>query len=191
MVERSKEYKKLGEELIKKVPELQFIKEGKIKIAWLESTQKKNKHGGIVYADCRKLDEWMQVFAPYDFVITVYADNCMGLTENQMLIVLWHELLHIGIDCGTLDPIYIVNPHDVEDFRSIIDKFGIDWSEPGAEPPNVWEVIENERNTEAELSQREENQRGNSEGIWAQRRNKIRTIKTTCENNEGDSADCC
>ena len=178
MIERSSEYKKMGEELIRRVPELKWIKEAKIKIAYLESTQKKNKNNKIVYADCRKPEEWVQVFCKYDFVITVYVDNCMGLTENQMRIVMWHELLHIGIDDGTLNPIYIVNPHDIEDFRSIIDKFGIDWAEPGAEPTDVWEVVKNERNAENELSKGEEDRREYSEGIWAQRRNKIGRIKT-------------
>jgi len=191
MVERSTEYKKMGEELIKRVPELQYIKEGKIKIAWLESTQKKMSNRKVVFADCRKIDEWMQVFCKYDFVITVYSDNCMGLTNNQMQIVLWHELLHVGIDAESLNPIYIVNPHDIEDFRSIVDRFGLDWAEPGAEPPSVWEVVENERNAEIESIKGEENKRGHSEGIWAQRRNQIRSIKTTCQDNEGDGTVGC
>ena len=178
MIERSAEYKKMGEELIRRVPELKWIKEARIKIAYLESTQKKNKNNKIVYADCRKPEEWVQVFCKYDFVITVYVDNCMGLTENQMRIVMWHELLHIGIDDGTLNPIYIVNPHDVEDFRSIIDKFGIDWAEPGAEPTDVWEVVKNEQR---ELEERESNtvqKWRETGGNFTQRRNSIRTIKT-------------
>ena len=184
MVERSAEFKKMGEELIKKVPDLKFIKEGNIKIAWLTSTQKKLKNRGIVYAECRKLEEWMQVFAKYDFVITVYEDNCLGLTENQMYIVLWHELLHIGIDGDTLNPIYIMNPHDIEDFRDIIDRFGLGWAEYGAEPPNVWDVIENERNAEKEPREWEENpipKRQETGGDFAKRRNSIRSIKTQCK----------
>lgn len=181
MVERSKEYKKMGEELIRKVPELRWIKEGNIKIAWLTSTQKKTRGGGIVYADCRKLDEWMQVFAKYDFVITVYEDNCLGLTENQMYIVLWHELLHIGLDGGSLNPIYKINPHTIEDFKSIINRFGIDWGEVGEAVPDVWDVIENERNAEKELIQREKDRREYSEGIWEKRRTQIGRIKTQCE----------
>lgn len=175
--------------LIKKIPELSWIKDYKVKIAYLESTEKKKHNRGVVYADCRKVDLWMQVFCKYDFVITVYVDNCMGLTENQMQIVMWHELLHVGLDGGTLNPIYIVNPHDIEDFRSITDRFGTDWNEPGAEIPSIWEVLENERNAEKELSQRASDNQGTSEGIWEQRRKKIRTIKTTCEDNEGNSTD--
>lgn len=189
MVERSTEYKKMGEMLIKKIPELSWIKDYKVKIAYLESTEKKKHNRGVVYADCRKVDLWMQVFCKYDFVITVYVDNCMGLTEEQMQIVMWHELLHVGLDGGTLNPIYIVNPHDIEDFRSITDRFGTDWNEPGAEIPSIWEVLENERR---ELEERESNtiqKRRESGDVWAQRRNSIRQIKTTCEDNEGDSTD--
>ena len=196
MVERSIEYKKMAEELIKKIPELQWIKEDKVKIAYLESTQKKMSNRKIVYADCRKIDEWMQVFCKYDFVITVYSDNCMGLTENQMQIVMWHELLHVGIDGGTLNPIYIVNPHDIEDFRSITDRFGIDWNEPGAEPPSVWDVVENER--KLNRTSKEEyaepqicEKHRESADVWAQRRNSIRTIKTTCQDDEGNGTNSC
>ena len=183
MIERSNEYKKMGELLIKKVPELQWIKECKIKIAYLESTQKKTKGKKTVYADCRKVEEWVQVFCKYDFVITVYVDNCMGMTKNQMELLMWHELLHIGIEDGTLNPIYIVNPHDVEDFRSIIDRFGIGWAEPGAEIPSIWDVLEDERNAEEEFSQRASDNQGTSKGIWQKRRESIRTIQTEVEDN--------
>ena len=175
----------MGEELIKRVPELKWINDCKVKIAYLESTQKKNKNRKIVYADCRKVEEWVQVFCKYDFVVTVYVDNCMGLTENQMRIVMWHELLHVGMEEGTLNPIYICNPHDIEDFRSITDRFGIDWAEPGADVPNIWDVIEDERRRKVEELQRENEsnaiQRSASGRVWAERRNSIRTIRTTCE----------
>ena len=40
--------------------------------------------------------------------------------------MLQHELLHIGqSEKGT----FIVKPHDVEDFREIIDEYGLDWSQ--------------------------------------------------------------
>lgn len=178
MIERSNEYKKMGELLIKKVPELQWIKECKIKIAYLESTQKKTKGKKTVYADCRKVEEWVQVFCKYDFVITVYVDNCMGMTKNQMELLMWHELLHIGIEDGTLNPIYIVNPHDVEDFRSIIDRFGIGWAEPGAEIPSIWDVLEDEQR---ELKEGEGNtiQKWRETGeYFTKRRNSIRHIET-------------
>ena len=145
MVERSKEFKKMGEELIRKIPDLKWIKECGIKIAWLESDQKKIKGRGIVHAECKKPEEWVQVFCKCDFVIIVYTENCMGMTDNQMRICLWHELLHVGMEEGTAEPKYMINPHDIEDFKEIINRFGLNWSEPGVEPPNIWDVVKSEQ----------------------------------------------
>ena len=54
----------------------------------------------------------------------------MGFTEDQMRILLFHELLHIGIEF-TEDgqEKYSIKPHDYEDFKIIIDRYGTDWSQ--------------------------------------------------------------
>jgi hypothetical protein len=54
--------------------------------------------------------------------------NVDGMTERQLEILMYHELLHVGMTEDGEDVKYIVNPHDVEEFRTIIDKYGIDWS---------------------------------------------------------------
>ena len=48
------------------------------------------------------------------------------MDDEQMRILLFHELLHIGVkdDGGTF-----VRQHDVEDFAEIINRFGTDWNE--------------------------------------------------------------
>lgn len=51
------------------------------------------------------------------------------MTEKQLEILLFHELLHIGIepaDDGGEN--YSIIPHDMEDFKIVIDKYGTDWS---------------------------------------------------------------
>lgn len=186
MIEKSKEYKKMGDELIRKVPELKWIKECGIKIVWMDSTEKKMKSRGhgIVYAECKMLPKWVQALAPYDFAIIVYSDNCLGLTENQMRILLWHELLHIGIEEEGLNPIYMTNPHDIEEFRSIIGKFGLDWVELGEDTPNVWDVVNGNRETNEEPGEREKDtiqKWGETGGNFQKRRNSIRNIKTEIE----------
>jgi hypothetical protein len=48
------------------------------------------------------------------------------MTEEQLDILMEHELRHIGIsESGTLQ----IMPHDIEDFRAIIDDYGLDWSQ--------------------------------------------------------------
>ena len=40
-----------------------------------------------------------------------------------------HELHHVGIEYTDTGPGYYVRPHDIEEFRVIIDECGLDWSE--------------------------------------------------------------
>ena len=40
------------------------------------------------------------------------------------------KLLHIGIDYRQGgEEVYSIRPHDVEDFKVIIEKYGVDWAE--------------------------------------------------------------
>jgi hypothetical protein len=52
------------------------------------------------------------------------------MDEHQLEILMEHELRHIGItDNGDL----VIEPHDIEDFRAIIDDYGLDWSDTEGE----------------------------------------------------------
>ena len=107
---------------------LAHINENGIAVGIVASTQKKKRPGGdgVVFADCRKVPEYWHTFCPYDFLVTFYEPNCEGLDDGQMRILLFHELLHIGVkdDGGTF-----VRKHDVEDFAEIINRLGTDWNE--------------------------------------------------------------
>ena len=48
--------------------------------------------------------------------------------------MVYHELLHVGFS-GEDEPMSIV-PHDIEDFRKVIDMFGPHWDEKDAEVLN-------------------------------------------------------
>ena len=64
-----------------------------------------------------------------DFTITLFVKNNVGMSEEQIRTLLFHELLHIGIEPGPDgDEIYSVRNHDLEDFKVIIDRFGTDWA---------------------------------------------------------------
>ena len=60
--------------------------------------------------------------------VSNYCPNVSGMSDEQMEILLYHELLHVGMDDTGEEVKYIVNPHDVEDFRAVIDRYGIDWA---------------------------------------------------------------
>lgn len=130
--EPNKEMKALGESIIKRFPELQFIDLYNINIGYVISYE--NKQGQkIIYADCRKLNEVYKAYLPFDFIITFYYFNIHMLNENQRKILMLHELKHIQINERGLS----VKPHDIEDFKDILEKYGNEWNEFNQEVPDI------------------------------------------------------
>jgi len=130
--EPNKEMKLLGETIISRFPELQFINVYGIKIGYVLSYE--NKTGQkITYADCRKLGEVYKAFLPFDFIITFYYFNVALMNENQKKILMLHELKHIQINERGLS----VRPHDIEDFKDILEKYGNEWNEFNKEVPDI------------------------------------------------------
>ena len=121
-------YADLAEKVIAEHHDLQWIPKIGVKVGFLESDRQKKKSGRFVLGECILVKDLYRCFIPYDFLIVIYAPNVIGMTKEQMKILLYHEMLHIGISDDGEDLKYVVNPHDVEEFRTIIDKYGIDWS---------------------------------------------------------------
>lgn len=95
------------------------------------SSMKEKKHGRtkLVLGECKKVTDLEKLYCPHDFLIIIYDRNCEGLTDDQMKILLWHELEHIGIDENGE---FFVKPHDVEEFDNIINAHGLHWQEGGS-----------------------------------------------------------
>lgn len=127
------EYASLAHKCIEKYPELKSLREHPCSIAYLGSNKQKSSHGRVTYADCTKIPskyKWMAEDA-YDFMITVYEKSCMHLTDEQMEILMLHELMHIEVtEIGDGTATYSIRDHDVQDFRAIIEAYGIDWALP-------------------------------------------------------------
>lgn len=123
-------YEEIAQELIDNEPELAYIKNSQVKIAFLESDQsKKADKDKLVLGECEKVAAKNKWAINYDFTITLFRNNLIGLTLDQIRIVLFHELLHVGIEQGPDDTeIYSVRKHDLEDFKIIIDRFGTEWA---------------------------------------------------------------
>lgn len=123
-------YRLIAEQLINSEPELSYIKESSVQITYLESNQpKKADKDKVVLGECEKVADKNRWAITSDFTITLYEPNLYGLSEEQIKIVLFHELLHIGIQWGDNGECYYVRKHDLEDFKVIIDKYGTNWSE--------------------------------------------------------------
>lgn len=116
----------LAIEVIEEHTELSIITDNDVKIAFVRSSQRKKGKNKIVFADTRKVADVYSAFIPYDFIITFYAPNVEMLDEEQKRILMWHELKHCGVD-GKGNT-YVI-PHDIEDFKEIIEKHGMDWAE--------------------------------------------------------------
>ena len=79
----------------------------------------------IVFGECKKVQEIYKLYCPYDFLIVIYEQNTAGFNDDQMKILIWHELNHIGID--EKGKAY-KKAHDVEEFDDIIKECGLNWN---------------------------------------------------------------
>ena len=127
--EISEYFEKMGAQLIDTVQELAYIKNSQVKIIYLVSNQAKKSGAKMVHAECEKISAKYKWAINADFTITLFSPNNAHMSEKQLEILLFHELLHIGIepaDDGGEN--YSIVPHDLEDFKIVIDKYGTDWS---------------------------------------------------------------
>ena len=135
VAELSHRYEELGEAVIGEHPELAFIHHYQVKIGYMVSNKKKKSSGRAVFADCRKVQDYYKAeFIPYDFLITVYKENCdaAAFTEEEYRILMFHELLHVRADMNDKGDIkFSVAPHDIEDFAVILRQYGLGWQLKG------------------------------------------------------------
>lgn len=138
-------YADIAKELIDSEPELEEIRFSEATICYLSSEHEKVANGKAVLGQCEKIQEKYKWAIPCDFTITLFEPNIEDLSDEQIRVVIFHELLHVGIRVNneTGEEDYYIKPHDVEDFRLLIDRFGIDWATPGEEFEFVKESEDN------------------------------------------------
>ena len=125
----AEEYQEIAQRLINERKELEYIKNSNVQIICLRSDRAKKTGDMIVHGECEKVPAKYKWSVPCDFTITIYEPNIVEFSDKQVEILMFHELLHVGIneDC------YYVKKHDLEDFKLIIDLYGTDWSAKEAE----------------------------------------------------------
>lgn len=127
--EKSTYFESLAQELINNEPELEYIRNSKVRIIYLASNQAKKSGNKVTHGECEKIPAKYRWAIPADFTITLFSPNNEHMSEEQIKILLFHELLHIGIETDpTGGETYNIVPHDLEDFKTIIDKYGTEWS---------------------------------------------------------------
>jgi len=122
--ETSDELRQLGEKVLAGMPSLAYILLNEIKVGYVVSYKSKKQSGRVIHADCRKIEPVYRAYLPFDFLITFYFPNTYYMTDNQKKLLMFHELKHVGIGPKGLR----VEPHDIEDFTSIIERYGLNWS---------------------------------------------------------------
>ncbi|NTZ20921.1 hypothetical protein EXW96_26400 [Paenibacillus sp. JMULE4] len=139
--EAADDLKELAERIIARMPELSYISVFDIKIGYVRSWERKIDKGRTVHADCRKVNKVYGAFLPFDFIITFYEPNIGHMTDNQRKILMLHELKHIGVG----EKGYRIEPHDVEDFESILSRYGLNWSSINQDVPDILAGGENDK----------------------------------------------
>lgn len=129
-------YTKIGADLIETEDSLDALRDSAVRIIYLVSGHKKISSGQVVYGQCEKIAEKYKWGIPCDFTVTIFETNVIEaqFTDEQIRALVHHELLHIGIEkeqtlLGT-DETYSIVPHDLEDFRLILEKYGVNWNRP-------------------------------------------------------------
>lgn len=125
----SEEYRVLADVVISERDDLAWLRSADVRIDYVTSTKEKKSGERFVHAECKKINEFQQVYCPYDFVIVIYLPNVAHMTLDQKKILLWHELLHIDYKETDIGITYVCRHHDIEDFKTIINQYGMDWSE--------------------------------------------------------------
>ncbi len=131
--EVSDELRQLGEKVIAGMSELYYITEFEIKVGYVLSYEAKKKDGKSIAADCRKVTGPYQAYLPFDFVVTFYHPNMSYMTENQQKVLMLHELKHIGVGERGLK----IEPHNIEDFESILSRYGLNWNAFNNDIPDI------------------------------------------------------
>lgn len=123
------EYATIGEELIRTEECLIDILNSQARIVYLVSDYAKTDRGMVVYGQCERVADKYKWGISADFTITLFSPNIKGKSEEAIKRIIFHELLHVGIEFkedGTEK--YTIVPHDIEDFKLLIDRWGTDWS---------------------------------------------------------------
>lgn len=129
MIQCNTKFARMGRKLISTLPEFEELRSGAARIVYLESDEEKTKDKKIVLGDCAKVAKRYAWCCPYDFMITVYTQNCaiLNFDDDKYRILLRHELHHVGIDNDGDEPSFYIVPHDVEEFDEIIKECGLHW----------------------------------------------------------------
>jgi hypothetical protein len=100
----------------------------KIKCLFYDKPRKRSSK--IILATAEAVSAKYSYLTGLNFIISVYDEAWEVMVDQEKRALLDHELNHcfIGEDKDG-EPVYKIIPHDVEDFRVIIDRYGAGWAD--------------------------------------------------------------
>ena len=129
--EQSERYARIGMEVLRTSPELASLCASDATIGFLSSTAAKRSDGRPVLGECERIKDKYRWAIPYDFTVTIFEPNVQDIPswdEAHLRVLLLHELMHAGVSIDRDgNEVYSIVPHDVEDFRAILERHGLDW----------------------------------------------------------------
>jgi hypothetical protein len=100
----------------------------KIKCLFYDKPRKRS--GKVILATAEAVSPKFNYLTGIDFIISVYVEAWGIMVDQEKKALLDHELTHCFIgENKDGEPVYTILPHDVEDFRVIIERYGADWAD--------------------------------------------------------------
>ena len=122
LYKRSDELRALADQIILS----ENIDKGEAEIEYLFVWPNISKNTG---GKCLKPTKELLYYSKCDFIIEISQEVWDELTEEDQYRLLHHELCHIGSDYDekTGEYTYSIRKHDIEDFKAVVSKYGVEW----------------------------------------------------------------
>ena len=133
-------YRPLAEKLVDKFTELKYVLVNNI--LFVENTGDKKKIGHkVVFAQISKISgKWQEIVHQltgkhFSYMIEIFRENTYGMSREQIVAVIYHELRHIQLVTDGDSPKIDLVGHDIDDFANMIEKLGANWPTTRARIP--------------------------------------------------------
>jgi len=133
------QFRPIAEALVAKYPELKHIRVEKILFVANTTGSGKNKDKKKLAQVATIPAKWTEILyqltgRQFSYLMEFFTLNCNGLRREQYIALVYHELLHIGVD-GKL------RCHDIEDWSNMINGLGPFWNEQLSEDKDFPDLL--------------------------------------------------
>lgn len=135
-------YRPIAEKLVEKFRELQYAPVNNI--LFIDNTEDKRKVGHkLVFAQISKIaGRWQEIIAQmtgkqFAFMIELFKENMYGMSREQVVAVIYHELRHIQLTTDGDTPKIDLVGHEIDDFVNMLEKLGANWATTRTRIPDL------------------------------------------------------